>query len=187
MSFEFLGTPSRGVALTTMSVFLFQARSKFGLSSATSANRNGTSQNLRVDPALRLRRGSGRQDLGPRPRRNRTHQSEKEVKVRPGLYGEDDDVHDLRGERPRVSSRVRILGRGCFSRGRFQLTQTTAPAEQVSMTVMIKRSITWSTDAKLKLANNVRATDPEEGKAYFGNQSFPCEGSRTGGSCTRFS
>ena len=69
------------------------------------------------------------------------------MEIRARFCGEHDDVHDLNGRRgTHVSAGSEFLA-DIF----FLLTQTTAPTEQVSMTVMIKRSITWSTDADLKL------------------------------------
>ena len=76
------------------------------------------------------------------------------------------------------------------SRGRrlqpMSLTHTMAPTEQVSMTVMIRRPMTWSTDANPKSATGFRATDRQIYAAYSGNRSFPCEGSRAEEDYTRF-
>lgn len=86
---------------------------------------------------------------------NRTHQSEEEVEVGLGLCDEDDDIHDLFGRRASAcqltssNSGARVL-----QPMPSLLTQTTAPTEQVSMTVMIRRSITWSTDANPELATS---------------------------------
>lgn len=58
-----------------------------------------------------------------------------------------------------------------------------APTEQVSMTVLISRSITWSTEAKLKSAISEQRID--RFLAHFGNRSFPGEGRREEANCAR--
>ena len=121
----------------------------------------------------------------------RTYQSEKKVEIRLGFRREDDDVHDLQMShgREQIHASVRIIRRRLQPATFSKLTQTIAPTEQVSITVLIRRSITWSTDAKPKSATSFRATDRKKNwtcLTYFGNRSFPCVGSRAGARCTRF-
>lgn len=123
---------------------------------------NRTKQDSRVDPTLRLRRRKRKRiirnsDTHSGPEGTETHQSEEEVEIGMRLRGENDDVHYLLStwasrENPSVSSRRSVLGHTGFIADVIPLTHMMAPTEQVSMTVITSRSITWSTDTNLKSA-----------------------------------
>jgi len=141
VSSGFFGVSKEDVALTTMSVFLFRAQGESGFSSGFSVDKNRIKRNIRVNPALRLGTSKKKSELPTRVgTESRTHQSEEKVEVGVGLHNKNDDIDDLCGRRGiRVSvPRLRLLAHAMT----FPLTQTTAPTEQVSMTVRIKRSIT---------------------------------------------